>query len=89
MKWCNPCALIWLVIASAFASHVWLNVDWTYIVPFLIVSLPVIAIAAHEEREDIYFALQGIVNEIWWLLKNRAGKEPTRRSTVQEAKDAR
>lgn len=78
MKWCNPCALIWVVLLSAIASAVWLNIDWTFCITAAVISIPVIAAVVAKEREDIYFAAQKLVNEIWWLMKNRNPKrEPT------------
>lgn len=83
MKWCNPCALLWVVILSALASHVWLNIHWTYYLAAIVVLLPVAVAVVRREGEDIYFTLQSLVNEVWWLLKNRAGKEPTRRAVTK------
>jgi hypothetical protein len=85
MKWCNPCALVWVVVLSAFASHVWLNVHWTYSIAAVVVLLPLIVVFIRLEREDIYFTLQGVVNEIWWMMKNRSGPEPKRRVKKQSA----
>lgn len=84
MKWCNPCALLWVVILSALASHIWLNVDWQYFIVAAVVLIPVAVAVFRREGEDIYFTLQGIVNEVWWLLKNRTGKEPKRRLLPQK-----
>ena len=75
MKWCNPCALVWVVILSALASHIWLNIHWTYYVAAAVVLVPVAVAAVKREGEDIYFTLQGIVTEVWWLMKNRSGPE--------------
>jgi hypothetical protein len=71
MKWCNPCALVWVVILSAFASYVWLNVDWTYSVAAVVVLLPLVAIYVREEREDLWWFIQNLIADIWWLLVNR------------------
>lgn len=79
MKWCNPCALVWVVILSAFASHLWLNIDMTYCITAVIVLLPMIAAYVIREREDIYFTLQGIVNEVWWMLTHL--RKPKYKST--------
>ena len=79
MKWCNPCALVWVVICSVVASHIWLNVHWSYFIVAAVVLVPVVVVFVRREGEDIYFTLQGIVNEVWWLLKNRTGEEPKNR----------
>jgi hypothetical protein len=79
MKWCNPCALVWVVILSAGASFIWLNIHWTYYVAAAVVLVPVAVAAVKREGEDIYFTLQSIVNEVWWLMKNRTGEEPKQR----------
>jgi hypothetical protein len=71
MKWCNPCALVWVVILSAFASHVWLNVDWTYSIAAVVVLLPLIAVYVRREREDLWWFTQNLIADIWSLLVNR------------------
>lgn len=71
MKWCNPCALVWVVIVAACASHIWLNFDWAICAAVVAVLVPLIAVYVHQQREDVWWALQSILTEIWWLMKNR------------------
>lgn len=92
MKWCNPCALMWVVILSAFGSHVWLHVDWTYGIAAAIVLIPAIAVWAIKEREDAWWMVQNLIAEVWWLLKNRPESQrplhlqPSAASSPQEKK---
>ena len=77
--WCNLCAALWTVIMSSIAAMFWLKISWAFVIPAAVVLVPLIVVVAYKEREDIYFTAQGIVNEVWWLLKNKSGPEPKRR----------
>lgn len=86
MRWCNPCALVWVVTLSAYATHLWLNVNWQYCIAAVVVLIPAIAVFLHEERDGVHDAAQSIVADVWWLFKG--WKKQTPKYVASEARQA-
>ncbi len=78
MKWCNPCALVWVVLIAAFLANPCFDVHWTYCISAVVVLLPLIAVYVHQQREDIWWALQEIVIKVWQLLIHKQERRARR-----------
>lgn len=68
--WCDLCAAWWGVVFGLVGCW-WMQFGSGYLIPFLLVTFVVLTVVILREREDLYFWVQGLVNEIWWWAVTR------------------